>query len=230
MFWKSKKSSANQISGIDRAQDVLEATGQMGQGTPLGFDWHHHDLETMQLVPSEIHRSVPHRGGGWERIQAGRLTPLYLGDPNPSVTFQSYLDPPTPHVLELWERAHSVTLPADYRRLLLGCNGGIPSAAGLVVPARAGVPPSTAIVRLFYGVGEGEYTTIDWALNLYGSRLPRMSAPIAEDHCGNVILLDVSGSGSGDVAFWDHEQEDGDSGPLFRLAPSFSEFMRQLRV
>ena len=169
--------------GIDRAQDILQATTSLGDGTPLGFDWHHHeDMVTMELVPSEIHRMVPHRGGCWERIQAGQLTTLHMGKVNPSVTFRPHLYALTPDSLMSWEQQHPGTIPDDYRRLLLGCNGGVPSAPGLVVPGRSDVPSSTTIVRLFYGIGDAGYTSIDWALRLYELRLPGSALPIAEDH------------------------------------------------
>ena len=128
-----------------------------------------------------------------------------------------------------WEHHHPGTIPDDYRRFLLGCNGGVPSAPGLVVPGRSDVPPSTTIVRLFYSTGDAEYTSIDWALRLYGSRVPGDALPIAEDHCGNLVTLRAGGGRRGNVEFWDHEQENSGDGPLFPLASSFSDFMRLLR-
>ena len=242
-FWKRQKQASSDDKpptsgddgprGIDRASDVLQATASLGDGTPLGFDWHlDGDMVTMQLVPSAVHRGVLHRGGWWARIEAGTLTPLGLGSPNTSVTLQPYLARISEGDLVAWERRQGVSIPggaAEYRRLLLGSNGGVPSAPGLVVPARPGVPPSTTIVRLFYGVGEAEHTSIDWALDLYGQRMPAGRLPIADDHCGNMVVLRASGGQAGEVLFWDHEQEESADGPLFPLAPSFSAFMRALR-
>ncbi len=234
MFWK-RKEPANEISrGIDRAQDVLQATEHMGQGTPLGFDWHlDGDMVTMQLVQSDVHRSIPHRGGWWARIQAGMLTPLHLGEANTAVTFHPQCTPIVADDLAAWERRRGVAIPGgpgEYRRLLLGGNGGVPSAPGLIVPGRPGVPPSTTIIKLFYGIGDAAYASIDWAVDLYGHRMPEGCLPIADDHCGNMVVLRVAGDRSGEVLFWDHEQEESDDGPLFPLASSFSMFMRALRV
>ncbi len=71
---------------------------------------------------------------------------------------------------------------------------------------------------------------IDWALDLYGARMPKGCLPVADDHCGNMVVLRVAGGRGGEVLFWDHEQEESDDGPLFPLTSSFSAFMRALRV
>jgi len=53
--------------------------------------------------------------------------------------------------------------------------------------------------------------------------------PIADDHCGNMVVLRASGSQAGEVLFWDHEQEESADGPIFPLAPSIAAFIRALR-
>ena len=49
----------------DRATDVRRANEAAGlERTPRGYTWNHvEDGRTMQLVPSDLHRAVPHVGG-----------------------------------------------------------------------------------------------------------------------------------------------------------------------
>ncbi len=49
----------------DKIIDVREANRKAGYlKTPRGYIWHHkEDLETLQLVPQHIHKSVAHTGG-----------------------------------------------------------------------------------------------------------------------------------------------------------------------
>ena len=214
-------------SGVDRAQHVLSAVRKFGQGTPLGYDWHHHQ-SSLQLVASGVHRGTAHTGGCLVAMKKGLVTELYLGTPNESVHFQPRLERIAAGDLAGWEERRGLELPSDHRRLLLGCNGGVPSAPALFIPARHDVPASTTIVRHFHGIGKQEFTTVDWILELYGERMPAGCVPVAEDHCGNLILLRVSGRTRGEVLFWDHELELDDAGPLFHLADSLSQFMRLL--
>lgn len=45
--------------------DFAQANDKAGlTEKPPGFTWHHHqDCKTMQLVPADLHRNVPHTGG-----------------------------------------------------------------------------------------------------------------------------------------------------------------------
>jgi hypothetical protein len=49
----------------DRSHDAMLANQEAGlKGTPTNYIWHHHqDLETMQLVPRDLHEVVRHTGG-----------------------------------------------------------------------------------------------------------------------------------------------------------------------
>jgi hypothetical protein len=57
----------------------------------------------------------------------------------------------------------------------------------------------------------------------YIDNIPSKAYPIAEDDCGNYVLLD-EGEG-GKVYFWDHEFEDDN---IIKLADSFDEFLSML--
>lgn len=45
--------------------DFVHANKKAGiEEKPAGYTWHHHqDCRTMQLVPTDLHRNVPHTGG-----------------------------------------------------------------------------------------------------------------------------------------------------------------------
>lgn len=66
-----------------------------------------------------------------------------------------------------------------------------------------------------------------------GNRVPDEFLPIADDPCGNLILLCYKGKDYGKIYFWDHEEEADTGEPvtydnIYYVADSFTEFLDSL--
>ena len=133
--------------------------------------------------------------------------------------------------LAAFERAHRLSLPADYRRFLLRHNGGEPHPN--VVDFVEGGCATSSDVRVLYGVYDADLlTSLTHQLAVYRGRIVPEGLAIAEDSGGNQYVLIVAGERAGQVFFWDHEQETDSPGysNLHFIGASFSAFLDALHA
>ena len=116
-------------------------------------------------------------------------------------------------------------LPTDYRNFLLTHNGGVPESHVIRNDEVGDLE-----VQLFYGIRHEEYFDIDLLRESMRGRWPERFLAIAIGSFGDFYCLSLSGPDSGEVHFWDHEQESEQDEPatelnLFPIAKSFAEFL-----
>lgn len=145
---------------------------------------------------------------------------------------------PTEQLLAL-EHSLGVALPDDYRRFLIGCNGG---HVGGRLWFRGPTPDgesADAGVHHIGGFRSESYFSLTQTRKTYGPRIPPTLLWIADDPFGNAICLGLREPHRGHVFFWDHEHEpdpeawDGrleTAGNLQLLALSFTDFVSGLRA
>lgn len=143
--------------------------------------------------------------------------------------------------VQTFEAELGQTLPEDYRRFLIKCNGG---HVGGRYWFRGEMPtgePAEAGIHHIGGLREEDlYSLRQSRENLQGRELhlPRALIWIMDDPFGNAICLGLSGKHRGRVFFWDHEEEpdpdewDGEvetAANICLLANSFTEFVAGLK-
>ena len=145
------------------------------------------------------------------------------------VTFSSNFEPASPRQIAAFEKAHSVKLPADYKRFLRTANGGIPAPNCLNVPDRG-----DALCDILYGISKRrEPGDLGWEQEQASQwdPLPRGFVAIGRDPGGSTLLLATSGKQAGEILFWDRNgfwiREDGHN--TFPVANSFTAFLAALR-
>lgn len=130
--------------------------------------------------------------------------------------------------IERLEELIGSRLPRAYREFLLQHNGGYPEPDGFLFKD---LSDGSSIDR-FLGVDVGEHSNIDKYLVTYQERIPDGFFPIAHDPGGNLVLIGVTGRHSGNVYFWDHENEADGSAPdmsnMHLVAGDFSDFLNNL--
>lgn len=132
------------------------------------------------------------------------------------------------------ERELGRSIPFSYRLFLLEHNGGYPEPSEFsIVDAGTGRTIEVA-VRRFFGIGTAEETfNLDYAISMFGDRLPHGIFPIARDPGGSLICIATEGPDAGKVYFWDHEEE-SDEGEvptgrnLYLVADDFEGFLDKL--
>jgi hypothetical protein len=149
--------------------------------------------------------------------------------------------PPAPSDrLAAFESAIGCTLPEDYRRFLVACNGGFAGGKVLFLGANR---DSRQVAAVHHVGGLRE----DYASSLEARRvgyhtgdpppIPRDLIWVMDDPSGNPICLGIAGEHRGRVYFCDHERGpdpdtwDGrveSAGCFTRLADSFAEFVAGL--
>lgn len=122
-------------------------------------------------------------------------------------------------------------LPRDYKEFLVKHNGGSPQQPNEVKGH------SGASVRSFLGINGESGRDLYKVLENYSGRIPKNTIPIAEDGCGNLLVMSLEKANYGSVYFWDHEleveEEDEviDNPPnITRLANNFSEFFEKMQI
>jgi hypothetical protein len=108
------------------------------------------------------------------------------------------------------ERLLGTTLSEDYRTFLLSHDGGEPESNCFDVGATGG-----SGIRWFTPAADIPLQ------RTYIDHIPEKAYPIAEDDCGNFILIDEAKNGA--VFFWDHETSD-----LTLVAADFTAFLESL--
>jgi hypothetical protein len=146
--------------------------------------------------------------------------------------------PPAPAVeLAAFERAIGRSLPDDYRRFLVACNGGyVGGSLWFKGPTPEG-KAADAGVHHIGGFRKEWHFSLPEHRDCYNGRIPAALLWIMDDPFGNAVCVGLSGPHRGRVFFWDHENEPDDdwdgavesAGNLRLLANSFTEFVAGLR-
>lgn len=83
-------------------------------------------------------------------------------------------------------------------------------------------------VRTTFALDDGDKADqLDHVWELVGDVLPPDALPFAEDWGGNFYCLMLSGTLTGQVVWWDHEQDEGDHS-VVAIASSVAEFYARL--
>jgi hypothetical protein len=151
-----------------------------------------------------------------------------------TINFEKHFGPLKTDVLGSIEQAYNITLPKDYRDFLLVFNGGKPIESEFSLKDSS----NSSLVAGFFGITDSkDYNLLFHYVVIYTGRIPSNTIPIADDQCGNIILLSVKGQDRGKVYFWDHEREaDPSQGEkpsydnLTLIADSFEEFINNLKA
>lgn len=129
------------------------------------------------------------------------------------------------------------SLPADYKKFLVQCNGGYVGGKLLFNgPTPEGEAAEVGVDHVGGFRKEDEYSLSE-NRDLYEDRIPAELVWVMDDPFGNAICLGLTGQWRGKVYFWDHENEPDDewdgevatAGNLQLLADSFSEFVGGLQ-
>jgi len=121
-----------------------------------------------------------------------------------------------------------VTLPGDYKDLLMRNNGGYLQGNTLT-------PGSDYSIRQLFSAGvvdDPDVEDLESQATFYHEHadfpIPADLLPIGEDEGGNVICLKTSEDDNGAIYFWTHDAPADDDG-LTRIADSFSQFFERLQ-
>ena len=143
-----------------------------------------------------------------------------------SVAMQGREAPLRPQDLLDLESRLGVSLPAAYREFLLRNNVAVPESNSYDGGQDIGVTS-------FFGISKNRLDDLIEQNQIFGWRMPENILAIADGPCGNLICLHLI---TGEVYWWDHEQEAaafGDEEPSFDnmllLASSFTEFLQRLQ-
>ena len=148
----------------------------------------------------------------------------------------SKVQPPSQGQVEAFEAEIGTTLPDDYRRFLLRCNGGKVDWYQFEGPTPEG-RSWTAILSHVGGLREEPDLSLRCARSCYQGhqlQIPRTLLWIMGDPGGNAICIGLTGKYRGRVYFWIHDEQpdpqewDGEvetAGNVILLANSFAEFV-----
>ncbi|MDF7669753.1 SMI1/KNR4 family protein [Orbaceae bacterium ESL0721] len=127
------------------------------------------------------------------------------------------------HIAEkiaLFERALSIKLPAVYADFLKKYNGGYTLDTGFDINGES------SDIRYFYGFEEqDEYCDFSQLMQYHSftSAIENGYLPIAEDSCGNYIVIGINELNYGKISFWDHEID-----TYNYLCPNFKDFISKI--
>lgn len=145
--------------------------------------------------------------------------------------------PPAPaSALATFERTVGHTLPDDYRRFLVACNGGYVGGSFWFKGPTPEGKVADAGVHHVGGFREEWHFSLPEHRQCYDGRIPTALVWIMDDPFGNAICIGVDGPYRGLIYFWDHEKEpdedwDGkvdSAGNLQLIANSFTDFVAGL--
>jgi len=148
------------------------------------------------------------------------------------------LPPAPPAQLAALEKKVGLSLPDDYRRFLIACNGGyVGGKVWFKGPTPEG-KTADAGVHHIGGFREEWHFSLAANSECYKDRIPKVLLWVMDDPFGNAICVGLSGKHKGCVYFWDHENEPDDeewdgeietAGNLQLLANTFTEFVSGLQ-
>ncbi|MGL4426213.1 MAG: SMI1/KNR4 family protein [Alphaproteobacteria bacterium] len=148
-----------------------------------------------------------------------------------NINMEKHYGPLENDVLNTVEQFWGFKIPQNYRNFILVYNGGVPEKTFFLFKGRE----NGSILTHFFGFTSKGDNILIVAKDM-GKRYMNSMLPIADDACGNRILLSVKGPDRGKIYFWDHEMEaDTDNGEtpdysnLTLVADSFDEFIQNLK-
>ena len=148
-----------------------------------------------------------------------------------NIHFEKKFGPISERFINALEQGWQIKLPKNYKNFLMDINGGRPKNKLFTLKDKSN---SSLIAGIFGISDEEDYNILTRYPIMLGDRIPSNTLPIADDQCGNLILLSVKGPDYGKVYFWDHEME-ADEGQtpdysnLTLIADSFEEFINSLK-
>jgi hypothetical protein len=123
-------------------------------------------------------------------------------------------------------------LPDNYLEFVLKYGGFAPGAY-TYFPVNPYKGIDAGMMDVFCGIGQPEGCDLLQTCEAYKERVPSHLLPIADDGCGSLVCLSLSGPDKGCVYFWDHHEDSGEDPPdtsnLHVIAKSFDEFIESLR-
>jgi cell wall assembly regulator SMI1 len=134
--------------------------------------------------------------------------------------------PLDPGVLANLEAQLHAELPTDYRAFMLEGDGGRLTERNVIGDGPFGA------VRYVLPVCDRDAApeALGSIRTIYEDRIPPAFLPIATDSADNLVCLGLSGEHTGEVFFWDHEEEDDPPtmDNMTFIAGSFGEFLEQI--
>jgi hypothetical protein len=129
------------------------------------------------------------------------------------------------------EKYLGTSLPDQYRRFLLSCNGGRPSLDVVTIPNLRGGEKTD--LQVFFGLGRPhESSDVRWNFKTFSGRVPRGLLPVACDSGGSLFCLATTGRDVGKVFFWDSGNSfyttSDDLGQVYLVGQSFDAFLKGL--
>jgi SMI1 / KNR4 family (SUKH-1) len=132
---------------------------------------------------------------------------------------------PTAREVAEFERAFSVKLPSDYLSFLRYCNGGHPRLEFCPLDTNEFDRGVSANIFFFLNSSEKDQTENLWyEMKLHAASLCKELVPIADDGCGNLILLDCRTNPPSVNA----EIHDSAKSGIVQVAPTFADFVDRL--
>lgn len=125
------------------------------------------------------------------------------------------------------ERRLGTDLPPDYRRFLIGTNGGVPLHRGI----RSRASGQEWSINVIFGLTRPiPSSNVEANLDATKDTRPAGQLPIAATDTGEFVLLSIGGRRSGVVSLWQWQEDDMTSSVrhLHPLAPTFTEFLESL--
>lgn len=123
-------------------------------------------------------------------------------------------------IIESVENRLEITLPEDYKQIVLKYDGGYPN------PNHFKVDGKVEIFNNLISLDENEYNNIYEILEDLQDRIGDQLIPFAEDGFGNLLCFDYSANKN--IVFWDHEKNHDDFKELPLVCSSFSSLIENL--
>ena len=123
-------------------------------------------------------------------------------------------------IIESVENRLEITIPEDYKQIVLKYDGGYPN------PNHFKVDGKVEIFNNLISLDENEYNNIYEILEDLQDRIGDQLIPFAEDGFGNLLCFDYSANKN--IVFWDHEKNHDDFKELPLVCSSFSSLIENL--
>ena len=123
-------------------------------------------------------------------------------------------------IIESVENRLEITLPEDYKQIVLKYDGGYPN------PNHFKVDGKVEIFNNLISLDENEYDNIYEILEDLQDRIGDHLIPFAEDGFGNLLCFDYSANKN--IVFWDHEKNHDDFKEAPFVCSSFSSLIENL--
>ena len=123
-------------------------------------------------------------------------------------------------IIESVEHRLQISLPDDYKQVVLEYDGGYPS------PNRFKVGKNIEIFNNLISLDKNEYNNIYEILEDLQNRIGNQLIPFAEDGFGNLLCFDYSADKN--IVFWNHEKNYDEFKEVTFVCSSFSSLIESL--